>query len=480
MSIALKTTVQNLPIFCPATSLQNSRYTRAFMDVLEISEQLRARRISPVDLTEECLARIGKLNPSLNAFIWATSEQALAEARNTEQEIQRGAWRGPLHGIPVALKDLIDVAGMPTTAASNLFRSRMASEDADVVRNLKNAGAIILGKQNLHEFAYGGSSMISAYGPVRNPWNAQHIAGGSSGGSAASVAAGLCYAAIGTDTAGSVREPASLCGVVGLKPTFGLVSARGVFPLSQSYDHVGPMARTVTDTALTLQAILGPDAKQDYVSSLHQALPRNLRLGVCRNFFCDEIDPEISSAFEGALGVLSTIGQLREIQLEEIPVNRTLQAAESYEVHADFAAHNPELYQPETLRRIMNGANADPKELAARKAGLEQHRQEIVSIFKDIDFFITPTVPIPAPSVAALEQTPEQLRPTEILLLRNTRPFNVWGLPAISVPCGFTQSGLPIGLQIAGSHYAEAAVLQLAYAYEQQTEWHKRKPPIAS
>lgn len=449
------------------------------MNLSEISEQVRTRRVSPVELTKECLAQIEKLDPSLNAFIAVTPNQALTEAQKAEQEIQRGSWRGPLHGIPVALKDLIDVAGMPTTAASNLFRNRTADGDADVVRHLRSSGAVLLGKHNLHEFAYGGSSMISAYGPVRNPWNLKHIAGGSSGGSAAAVAAGLCYASIGTDTAGSVREPASLCGVVGLKPTFGLVSPRGVFPLSQSYDHVGPIARTVTDTALMLQAILGPDAKQDYVSSLHHALPGNLRLGICRKFFCEEIDSEVSSAFEKALGVLSTMGQLRKIQLEEVPINRTLQAWESYQVHADFAARTPELYQPETLRRIMNGANTDPRELTARKAGLEQHRKEIVSIFKDVDFFIAPTVPVPAPAISALEQEPEQLRPTEILLLRNTRPFNVWGLPAISVPCGFTQSGLPIGLQIAGPHYAEVAVLQLAYAYEQQTGWHERKPPVA-
>lgn len=438
------------------------------MNILETSELLRSRRVSPVELAKDCLARIEKLNPSLNAFITVTAESALAEARKAEEEIQRGEWRGPLHGIPIALKDLIDVAGLPTTAASNLFRNRVATEDADVVRNLKKAGVVFLGKQNLHEFAYGGSSMISAYGPVRNPWKREHIAGGSSGGSAASVAAGLCYAAIGTDTAGSVREPASLCGVVGFKPTYGLVNMRGIFPLSKSYDRAGPITRTVSDAALVLQAIVG-DGKTDLVSALQGGLPKPLRLGIPRSFFFDDIDPEVLLVIEQALKILSSLGELQEIKLE-VPTDRTLQTAESYAVHAEFAARTPELYQPETLRRIMNGANADPKEIAARRAGLEQHRKDIALVFRDIDLLITPTVPIPAPLISKLQENPEELRPTEILLLRNTRPFNVWGVPAISVPCGFTKSGLPIGLQIAGPPNAEAAVLQLAHAYEQRTK----------
>jgi aspartyl-tRNA(Asn)/glutamyl-tRNA(Gln) amidotransferase subunit A len=449
------------------------------MNILETSELLRSRRVSPVELTKDCLARIEKLNPALNVFITVTAESALAEARNAEEEIQRGEWRGPLHGIPIALKDLIDVAGQPTTAASNLFRNRVAAEDADVVKHLKTAGAVFLGKQNLHEFAYGGSSMISAYGPVRNPWNLQHIAGGSSGGSAASVAAGLCYAAIGTDTAGSVREPAALCGVVGFKPTYGLVNMRGIFPLSQSYDYAGPIIRTVPDAALVLQAIVGDHGpKEDFVAALQRPLSARPRLGVHRTFFFEEIDPEVSMAIEEALKALSSLGELRDVEFEEVPVDRTLQSAESYAVHAEFAARTPELYQPETLQRIMNGANADPKEIAARRGGLEQHRKYIASIFRDIDFLLSPTVPIPAPRVSKLQENPKELRPTEILLLRNTRPFNVWGLPAISIPCGFTKSGLPVGLQIAGPPNGDAAVMQLAHAYEQRTEWGKREPSL--
>jgi len=228
--------------------------------IVETSELLRKRELSPVELTKQCLERIEKLNPTLNAFITVTSQSALEQARTAEKEMLQGHWRGPLHGIPLALKDLIDTAGVRTTAASALFKDRIPAEDAEVVRRLKNAGAVLLGKNNLHEFAYGGSSMISYYGQVHNPWDPACIAGGSSGGSAASVAAGLVYGAIGTDTAGSVREPGALCGIVGLKPTYGRVSARGVIPLSLSLDHIGPIARTVSDAAVMLQAVTGYDA----------------------------------------------------------------------------------------------------------------------------------------------------------------------------------------------------------------------------
>src|SRR6266852_3554860 len=274
------------------------------MGIREIAEQFRKRSLSPVELTTDCLARIERLNPKLNAFITVTAESALAQARQAEAEIRRGNWRGPLHGIPLALKDLIDTAGVRTTAASSLFKDRIPAEDAEVVRRLREAGAVLLGKQNLHEFAYGGSSMISAFGEVRNAWNAEHVAGGSSGGPATSVAAGLGYGAIGTDTAGSVREPAALCGVVGLKPTYGRVSARGVIPLSISLDHVGPIARTVADVAVILQAIAGFDAKdkasvdvpvEDYVAGLHKNL-KPLRIGVPRKFFFEDLDPEVASA----------------------------------------------------------------------------------------------------------------------------------------------------------------------------------------
>jgi aspartyl-tRNA(Asn)/glutamyl-tRNA(Gln) amidotransferase subunit A len=454
--------------------------------ILEISRRLRNRELSPVDLAKECLAQIEKLNPALNAFITVTTESAMRQARQAEGEILRGEDRGPLHGIPLGLKDIIDTAGTRTTAASALFKDRVPTQDAEVVERLRSAGAVFLGKQNLHEFAYGGSSMISYYGEIHNPWNPAHIAGGSSGGSAAAVAAGLGFGAIGTDTAGSVREPAAQCGVVGIKPTFGRVSTRGVIPLSSSLDHVGPIARTVSDVAVLLQAIAGfdPEDKKssdipvpDYLAAL-QVETKKLRIGIPRKFFYEDLDSEVAAGVELALALLKNLGcDIREVCLE-IPTDRTLQAAESYALHHEFVGKNPELYQPETLRRIRSGENVSEAQLEAARQDLTKARSEIQNVFSNLDFLVTPAVPIPAPQLAELKQNPDLLRPRELVLLRNTRPFNVWGLPAISVPCGFTSAGLPIGLQIAGPPWSEAAILQLAYTYEQATDWHKREPNL--
>jgi aspartyl-tRNA(Asn)/glutamyl-tRNA(Gln) amidotransferase subunit A len=443
--------------------------------IVYLAPRLRRKEVSPLELTRTCLDRIEKLNPMLNAFITVTAESALAEARAAETEISRGEWRGPLHGIPIALKDLIDTAGTRTTAASALYQDRVPTEDAEVVRRLRRAGAVILGKNNLHEFAYGGSSLVSFFGDVPNPRMATHIAGGSSGGSAAAVAAGLCYAAIGTDTAGSIREPAALCGCVGIKPTYGRVSCRGVIPLSWSLDHVGPLAATVGDAAVVLQTIAGYDPLDinsvdvpaaDYVSALREGA-KTLRVGIPRAYFYDDLDDEVSAALEEALAVIKTLaGETREMQME-IPTDRAVQNAESYAVHADHVARTPELYQPETLRRIRFGADISAAEYIRCRRELDIERRSAHDFFAEVDLLVTPTMPIPAPAIADLKKNPETLRPAELVLLRNTRPFNVWGLPTISVPCGFTRSGLPIGLQIAGPRWREDLVLRLAHAYEQ-------------
>src|SRR6266851_8868810 len=253
----------------PVSGGQSDDLTR--MSIREVADLVRKKKVSPVELTTACLARIDRVNPALNAFITITAESALAQAREAEAEVKRGKWRGPLHGVPIALKDLFDTAGVRTTAASGVFKDRIPTEDAEVVRRLKAAGAVLLGKANMQEFAFGGSSLVSYFGAVHNPWETNHIAGGSSGGSAAALAAELCYGALGSDTAGSVRLPASICGIVGLKPTYGLVSIRGVIPLSWSLDHVGPMARTVADTALLLQAIAGYDAQE--ITSVQMDVP---------------------------------------------------------------------------------------------------------------------------------------------------------------------------------------------------------------
>jgi len=445
--------------------------------IAELAPRLRRKDISPVELTRDCLDRIEKLNPELNAFITVTAESALAEAQAAEDEISRDAWRGPLHGIPVALKDLIDTAGTRTTAGSALFEHGVPSEDAEVARRLRRAGAVILGKNNLHEFAYGGSSLVSFFGDVHNPRNVGHIAGGSSGGSAAAVAAGLCYAAIGTDTAGSIREPAALCGCVGIKPTYGRVSARGVIPLSWSLDHVGPLTANVGDAAIVLQAIAGYDALDvgsvdvpvaDYVSALRDRA-KKLRVGIPRKYFYDDLDDEVRARAERAITVIGTLVEdVREIQIE-VSSDRTVQAAESFAYHAENVVQRPELYQPETLRRIRSGERISAAEYIQRRRELDEERRRARNIFAEVDLLVTATTPIAAPAIAELKKDPAALRPAELTLLRNTRPFNVWGLPAISVPCGFTKSGLPIGLQIAGPHWREDLVLRLAYAFEQAT-----------
>jgi Asp-tRNA(Asn)/Glu-tRNA(Gln) amidotransferase A subunit family amidase len=362
---------------------------------------------------------------------------------------------------------------------------RIPSEDASVVRKLREAGAIIIGKNNLHEFAYGGSSLVSYFGEVHNPWNPERLAGGSSGGSAACIPAGMAYASIGTDTAGSIREPAALCGCVGLKPTYGRVSCHGVIPLSTSLDHVGPLTASVEDAALVLQAIAGYDpvdihsaevSVYDYVGGLKEGA-KKLRVGVPRQYFFDDLDPEVSSAIEHALIGLSTlVGHVKNVSLD-VPTDRTLQAAESYAYHSENMAKSPELYQPETLRRLHAGEKVNTADYIERRRELQWARRNIRNLFAEIDLLVTPTTPIPASSIPELKANPDTLRPAELKLLRNTRPFNVWGLPAISVPCGFTQSGLPIGLQIAGPLWREDLVLRLAHAYEQATAWHKRQCP---
>jgi Asp-tRNA(Asn)/Glu-tRNA(Gln) amidotransferase A subunit family amidase len=449
--------------------------------ILELSNALRKGQVSPVELTRNCLERIEKLNPVLNAYILVTADSAIEQAKRAEKEIAHGNWRGPLHGIPIGLKDLIDVAGVPTTAASELYKHRIAIQDAPVVQKLEAAGAVLLGKQNLHESAYGGSSMISCFGEVRNPWDVERISGGSSGGSASAVAAGLGYGAIGTDTAGSIREPASLCGVVGLKPTYGLVSAKGVIPLSESLDHVGPITRSVADAAVMLQAIAEEPWGKELPTDFEQAwrgANLNLRVGVQRMYFYDELDEDVSRAVDESLNVLRHLGcEEREVRLE-VSTDRTLQAAEAYAFHREWVKKTPELYQDETVRRIESGANITPEQLERARGELEKARREIAKIFDEVDLIVTPATPIAAPSIEELKKHPEQLRPHELVLLRNTRPFNVWGIPAISVPCGFTRSGLPIGLQIAAARGRDDLVLRAAYAYEQATDWHKRRPPM--
>jgi aspartyl-tRNA(Asn)/glutamyl-tRNA(Gln) amidotransferase subunit A len=432
--------------------------------IAEAAEQIRQQKISPVELARECLERIDRLNPTLNAFITVTAESALAEAQKAEREIQSGNWRGPLHGIPIGLKDLIDTAGLRTTAASGVFHDRVPNEDADVVKKLKAAGAVFVGKQNLQEFAYGSSSLISHFGPVRNPVNPEFIAGGSSSGSAAAVASGMCYAAIGTDTAGSIRQPASICGVVGLKPSYGLVSTRGIIPLSQSLDHAGPITRSVEDAAIVLDAVA--ENRESYLLDLKTGI-RDFVIGIPRKYFYDDLDPEVGGAVENALAYLAKNAKsVREVECL-IEHDRTLFNAESSAYHRNKIASSANLYDPETLRRLQSGEGVSDSQYQNAVSHLQETRKKIGEMFSDVDLLITPAMPVLTPRIAELSNDVSKLRPTEILLLRNTRPVNAWGLPAISIPCGIDSRGLPIGMQIIGPPRGEQKVLRAAYTFEQ-------------
>lgn len=450
------------------------------LTISEVSHLLRNRKISPVELTRVCLERIERLNPQLNAFITVTADSALAEAHEAEAEIQKGRWRGPLHGVPIALKDLFDTKGVRTTAASRLFKDRIPLEDSEVVRRLKAAGAVLLGKLNMHEFAYGASSVISFFGPVRNPWSHEHIAGGSSSGSAVAVAAGLCYGALGSDTGGSIRLPSAHCGIVGLKPTYGRVSTSGVIPLSWSCDHVGPMTRSVADTAIMLQALAGYDSEDptsidvpvpDYSAALQETRP--LRVGVPRAHFYEKLDPEIDSAMTAALSPLGKLAaSVQDVEMPAANDTRILRA-EAYTYHFENIKNNPDLYQPDTLRRIRSGEEISTVDYIQARHQMDEYRRSVRRLFESVDLLITPTTPVPPPTIAELLADTNNLRSKEILMLRNTRPFNALGLPTISVPCGFTTTGLPIGMQITGAPCTEGNVLRLAQAYEQQTRWIK-------
>ena len=464
----------------------------ARLTLKQASELLRRRDVSPVDLVEACLSRIERHDRAINAFITVTREQALATAREMESELRRGRPRGPLHGVPIALKDNIDTDGVLTTAASGVFKDRVPTEDAEVVVRLKRAGAVLLGKLNLHEFALGGTSTVTHFGPVHNPWALDRVAGGSSGGSAAAIAADMCFGALGTDTGGSIRIPASLCGIVGFKPTYGRVSTRGVVPMAWTLDHVGPMCKTVEDAALVLSAIAGYDAldptsidapTEDYVRAVRMATTK-LRVGVARTPFFDNLNPEVAKAVEGAIDVVRKL--TASVVDVEVPSSGNIADVwnpEIYAYHTPWITKTPELYQEATRNLIQGASKANAATYAQARHQVDVVRREIRKVFATVDVLITPTQrgvaqpivpPQPAPAAGRGGAPPGAAGGGLI----NTAAFDIYGLPTISVPCGFSASGLPIGLQISGNHFAESTVLALAHAYERATEWHMRRPPL--
>ena len=455
------------------------------LSIREAGDQIRRRVISPVELTSACLRRIERVNPALNAFITVTAEQAMSQARDAEAEVRRGKWRGPLHGIPIGLKDNIDTAGVRTTLASAVFKDRVPSSDAEVVRRLKAAGAVMLGKQNLHEVAFGTTSAVSYFGPVHNPWQLDRIAGGSSGGSAAAVAADLCFGAVGTDAGGSIRVPSACCGIVGFKPTYGLVGMRGAGDVGWwSMNHVGPICHSVADAALLLSAMAGYDWNDstsveapipNYTAAL-RAKVSALRLGIPRAVFYDKLDPEIEAAITKALGVLRLLtAEVREVNLERISdaIVLNIVFAENYAFHAPYFLKTPELYQPSIRRNLQQCSKVTAAAYIQSRRELDAARRSISTVFSKVDLLVTPTTAVPP---ATIEEAIRLGIELEIINNRNTAPFNVYGLPTISIPCGFTSSGLPIGMQISGPHFGEAKVLALAHTYEQATDWHTRRP----
>jgi aspartyl-tRNA(Asn)/glutamyl-tRNA(Gln) amidotransferase subunit A len=451
----------------------------AGLSLKKASDLLRSKSVSPVDLTNACLSRIERYNGSLNAFITILPEQALAAARELEADQRRGAWRGPLHGIPIALKDNIDTAGVRTTGASELFKDRVPSEDAEVAARLKRAGAVLLGKLNLHEFAYGGTSTVTFFGTMHNPWALDRVTGGSSGGPGVAVAADLCFGSLGTDTAGSVRMPAAHCGIVGLKPTYGRVSTRGVMTLSWTLDHVGPMCRTVEDAALMLNVVAGFDERDpttmdvavpDYTKALRMPTGR-LRLGVARKPFFENLDPEVAKAVEDALIVLRKLTSgVTEVELPAWGNPATIWGPEALVYHSAWIAESPEKYQAATRNALERYKEAKATEYVRARRQVETLRRDIRSIFANVDLLITPTMKTPPPLLGSPAAAGAGGN--------NNVAFDIFGLPTISIPCGFTASGLPIGLQIAGAHFAEPTVLALASAYEQATDWHTRRPDL--
>jgi aspartyl-tRNA(Asn)/glutamyl-tRNA(Gln) amidotransferase subunit A len=450
----------------------------AALNIKSASELLRTRQVSPVDLVRACLDRIQKYQPVLNAYITITADRALADARMAQEEIRTGKWRGPFHGIPLALKDNIDTAGVRTTGASHVFKDRVPAEDAEVARRLKSAGAILLGKLNLHEFAYGGTSAVTYFGPVHNPWDPALTPGGSSGGPGVAVAALQCFGSLGTDTAGSVRIPASYCGIVGLKPTYGRVSIRGVIPLSWSLDHVGPMTRTVEDAALMLNVIAGYDELDtttvdvpvpDYERALKTPTAK-LRIGLPRAPFYDALHPDVAKAMDTALGVLKKLtASMEDVALPAVNSGPVL-TAEPYAFHRPYFDKNPELYQPPLQASLKRGSEVKAEPYANGLRAIASARREIKKTFAKVDLLVLPTMADPPFKVE------EGL--TRNVSARNTAIFDAFGIPMISIPCGFTSSGLPIGMQIGGAPWAEPAVLALAHAFERETEWHTRHPKL--
>ena len=459
-----------------------------FLTIHQAGELMRKGELSPVELTRACLDRIADTDDRLHSFILLLADEALEQARVAESEMLRGEYRGPMHGIPFALKDLYDTAGIRTTSGSRVDIERVPTEDATTTARLKEAGGILLGKLAMHEFALGGPDWTTPFEPACNPWNLNHITGGSSSGSGSAVASGQALGALGSCTGGSIRGPASLCGIVGLKPTYGRVSRYGVVTLSWSQDHAGPMTWTVEDTAYMLQAIAGHDPKDptssrapvpDYSRSLREDI-RGVRLGMPRHYFFDpdpSVNPEVVAIVEKAIGELEGLGAtVQEVSLPSLDyiraANSVIMVSEAYAYHEPNLKSRPEEFGEIVRGRFRVGGMLSAADYLQAQRVRTWARREFAEVMQNVDLLVTPTMTQPAAAFEGYD-------PSSTARGRSfTAPFNATGLPAISVPCGFTERGLPVGMQFAGKPFDEPGVIQAAYAYQQHARWYDQRPPI--
>lgn len=459
----------------------------AWLTVAEASELLRTLQLSPVEYTKALIARTEKHDKHYNAYLRTTPDIALDDARRAEGEIMRGQWRGPFHGVPYGLKDIVDYSGLPTTAHSKILQDNVARSDAVVTQKLRAAGGVFMGKLSTHEFATGGPSFDLPWPPARNPWNREHFCGGSSSGSGTATAAGFLPAAIGTDTGGSVRNPASMCGVVGMKPTYGVVSRRGVIPLAYSLDHVGTLTRTVRDNALMLDLIAGYDARDPgsanrasggYTAQLGREIT-GIRVGVLRHFYAHDMqaDEEIAAGIENAVDQLAALGaEVRDVSTaplnEYLACNRTILTSEAFAVHEAWMRERPQDYGTLARERLMAGAFVRAADYVNATRLRRKLTDAFHALFRDVDVIVTASSMDPACRI-------DDPKAVEYTYGRQARaPFNITGSPALSVPTGFSESGLPLGMQIVGKPFSEALIYRVAHAYEQATDWVQQHPVL--
>tara|TARA_Y100000588_G_scaffold373661_1_gene447793 strand:- start:1657 stop:3063 length:1407 start_codon:yes stop_codon:yes gene_type:complete len=461
------------------------------LSIAQLSVAYREKSLSPVDVTEACLERISAKNDKINAFVLVCADEARAEAKAAEAEITAGNWRGPLHGVPIGHKDLYQTAGIRTTSASRVLENHVPDEDATSVARLKEAGVVMLGKLNTHEFAYGPTNDSSMFGPCRNPWDTERFSGGSSGGSGAAVALGMCVGATGSDTGGSIRIPAACCGITGLKPTYGRSSRAGIYPLCWTMDHAGPMTRSAEDAALMFQPMPGVDGRDatvpdrptpDYAAALTGSV-KGVRIGVPKHYFFDRAMPEVASAAEAALSVLEGMGaELHEVDIAHIDhaaaAAMVIYLSEGTAYHEDHIATIGELYTDQVRLFLELGNYVLAKDYlhAQRYRTLLGHA--MADVLAEVDVMAMPTLPLTAQLIG--QEAIEIRGQSESVfgaILRNTEPFDLTGLPVLSVPCGFDADSMPISLQIAGRPFDEAKVLNVGHAFQQSSDWHSRRPP---